>query len=171
MVIFKDFKSIFIFFLFLEFSTQFILFAGETPKEIMELKNNIGSTNTKINTIFNRFGNNFIYSEIDAYGQIPNTEETDKILVYNFSGLKIMYFYSEVRNKSFLYFWEITDNKFLEGTSLYLGISYNEVISIYGEPNNKISGYIDFSFADGSYIFLEFDEDKSLISIYWTQDG
>jgi len=148
-------------------STQY-LYSNSNLQDIELIKDYVGSTYTSVEMIIDRFGNEYDYSEIYVYGLIPNTKESDKLLVYDFKGLKVLYFYSEQRKKLFMYFWEITSSEYLDKIDLSHSLSYNDIILRYGDANNRLPGYLDYSLEDGSNIFFEFDESPTLLRVYWT---
>lgn len=136
------------------------------PKELIGLKERTGGSKTSIEDILLLLGNNYTYSEVDAYGYMPNVRKTDKMLVYDFDGIKYMFFRSLEFDKFFLYYWEITSDRYLIETSLFLGMSHDDFLSYFRNPHNSYNGYESYNFPDGD-VFFEFNNTSSLKSIFW----
>ena len=143
------------------------LFSWDKPHEdLYILKKSVGDIQTTASDIVQSYGNSYKYSEIDAYGKMPNSKENDKILVYEYAGLKFMLYKNDAHKRSVLFFWEITGNNLLEGIELYIGMTKEETLAVYGKPTNYLQGDFNYSFEDGSSLTFEF-LDNVLKSVYW----
>ena len=144
-----------------------ILTAYENHDEIRSLKNEIGGASLNEEEIKCRIKDDYSYSEISTAGLIPNSDETDIIKIYDYDGLRYMFFHSYKYKKHFLYYWEITKNRFLSNSRISLGLSYSEVVALYGKGHHSSDKYISYYFDDGA-LFFYFDENLSLVEIYWS---
>ena len=149
------------------FMSFYPIFSWEPPHaELMAIKNNIGDLDTSIEAVVSKYGNQYKYSEIDAYGSIPNAEIADKVLVFDYNGLKYMFFHSNKRDRNFMYFWEVTNDDYLIGTKLYLGMPLDEAISRYGKTINSSQNLLIYNFKDSSSVTLKFNNSE-LEKVYW----
>ncbi|MDC7124046.1 MAG: hypothetical protein PQJ46_00665 [Spirochaetales bacterium] len=153
---------IFIFFIIL---APKVFSLDSPPAAIVSFKHSIMGNITTPNDVVLKFGDEYVYEEIDIYGKIPNVHVNDKMLVFNYDGFKIMFFNSVKNDKLYLYYWEISNNKYILDLELNIGLKHEDFQNKYSTSHNKMRTIESYSFQDGD-MYLKF-YDNILEKIYW----